>query len=66
MATIANISARLVHIQRTMRGMTPIFWTVLMIIIATLLTLIALYKKYNIIFALVVVRAFIGIIIKTL
>ncbi len=65
-ATIANISARLVHIQRTMRGMTPIFWTVLMIIIATLLTLIALYKKYNIIFALVVVRAFIGIIIKTL
>ena len=37
-----------------------------MIIIATLLTLIALYKKYNIVFALVVVRAFIGIIIKTL
>ena len=65
-ATIANISAWLVHIQWTMRGMTPIFRTILMIIIATLLTLIALYKKYNVIFALVVVRAFIGIIIKTL
>jgi hypothetical protein len=37
-----------------------------MIIIAALLALIALWKKYNIIFALVVVRAFIGIIIKTL
>ncbi len=65
-ATIANISTRLVHIQRGMRGMTPIFWTILMIIIAALLALIALRKKYNVIFALVVVRAFLGIIIKTL
>lgn len=65
-ATIANISTRLVNIQRSMRGMTPIFRTILMIIIAAVLALIALYKKYNIIFALVVVRAFIGIIIKTL
>ncbi len=65
-ATIANTAARLVHIQRGMFGMTPIFRTILMIIIATLLALIALYKKYNVIFALVVVRAFIGIIIKTL
>jgi H+/gluconate symporter-like permease len=46
--------------------MTPIFWTILVIIVATLLALLALYKKYNIIFALVVIRAFIGIIIKTL
>lgn len=65
-ATIANISTRLVNIQRSMRGMTPIFRTILMIIIAAVLALIALYKKHNIIFALVVVRAFIGIIIKTL
>lgn len=65
-ATIANTAARLVHIQWTMRGMTPISRTILMIIAAALLALIALYKKYNIIFALVVVRAFVGIIIKTL
>ena len=65
-ATIANISTWLVNIQRGMRGMTPIFRTILMIIIATLLALLALYKKYNVIFALVVIRAFIGIIIKTL
>gem|GEM_PF-3172713 len=49
-----------------MRGMSPIFRTILVIIVATLLALMALWKKYNIIFALVVVRAFIGIIIKTL
>jgi len=44
--------------------MTDIFWTILVIVVAALLALISLYKKYNIIFALVVVRAFIGIIIK--
>lgn len=65
-AIIANISAWLVHIGWTMRGMTPIFRTICMIIVATLLALIQLYKKHDIIFALVVIRAFIGIIIKTL
>jgi len=65
-AIIANIAAWLVHIQWTMFGMTPIFRTILVILVATLLALVALWKKYNIIFALVVVRAFIGIIIKTL
>ncbi|MEI8253646.1 MAG: hypothetical protein WCG25_08130 [bacterium] len=44
--------------------MSDIFWTITVIIVATLLALISLYKKYNIIFALVVVRAFVGIIIK--
>lgn len=65
-AIIANIAAWLVHVQWTMFGMTPIFRTILVILVATLLALVALWKKYNIIFALVVVRAFIGIIIKTL
>ncbi|MEI8090905.1 MAG: hypothetical protein WCG98_01240 [bacterium] len=65
-ATIANTAALLVHMQRTMRGISPVSWTILLIIIATLLALMALWKKYNIIFALVVIWAFIGIIIKTL
>lgn len=63
-AIIANISTRLIHIWRTMRRMTDIFWTILVIIVAALLALIQLYKKNNIIFALVVVWAFLGIIIK--
>ena len=63
-ATIANMSTWLVNIWRDMRGMSDVFWTIVVIIVAALLALISLYKKYNIIFALVVIRAFIGIIIK--
>ena len=63
-ATIANISAWLVNIWWSNFGMSDVFWTIIVIIVATLLALISLYKKYNIVFALVVVRAFIGIIIK--
>lgn len=65
-ATIANIAAWLVHLGWNMLWMTDIFWTIIVIVVAALLALIALYKKYNIIFALVVIRAFIGIIIKRL
>jgi len=65
-ATVANISIWLLTIERAMRGLTPIFRTILVIIVAALLALIALRKKYNVIFALVVIRAFIGIIMKTL
>jgi H+/gluconate symporter-like permease len=44
--------------------MSDVFLTITVIIVATLLALISLYKKFNIIFALVVLRAFVGIIIK--
>ena len=47
-----------------MFGQTDIFWTILVIIVATLLSLLSLKKTYNIMFALVVIWAFIGIIIK--
>lgn len=65
-ATIANVSTWLVNVGRGMRGQSPIFWTMFVIVVATLLALIALWKKYNIIFALVVIWAFVGIIFKTL
>lgn len=61
---IANIAARLVHIGWGMRGMTDIFRTIVVIALATILTLRKLYTQKNIIFALVVMRAFLGIIIK--
>lgn len=63
-ATIANITAVLVHYSWNMFGLTDIFRTILVIIVATLIALRSLKKTYNIIFALVVIRAFIGIIIK--
>ena len=43
-----------------------IFWTVLVIIVATLLALMSLKKTSDIIFALVIIRAFVGSIIKRL
>lgn len=63
-ATIANVTAILVYYGWSMRGMTDIFWTICMIIVATILALRSLYKTYNIMFALVIIWAFIGIIIK--
>ncbi|MEI6673206.1 MAG: hypothetical protein WCL02_08070 [bacterium] len=47
-----------------MRGISDISWTILVIIVAACLALLSLKKTANIIFALVVIRAFIGIIIK--
>ena len=63
-ATIANVTAVLVHFGWNMFGLSDIFRTILVIIVATLLALLSLKKAYNIMFALVVIRAFIGIIIK--
>ncbi len=63
-ATIANMSTWLVNMWWNMWWMSDVFWTIVVIVVAALLALISLYKKYNIIFALVVIRAFIGIIIK--
>ncbi len=63
-AIIANISARLVHIWWNMWWMTDIFWTIVVIVVAALLALWNLYKRHDIVFALVVVWAFIWIIIK--
>ncbi|AHB41722.1 hypothetical protein P148_SR1C00001G0935 [candidate division SR1 bacterium RAAC1_SR1_1] len=65
-ATIANITTLLVTIGWNMRGMTDVFWTNLVIVVAALLALISLWKKYDIVFALVIIWAFIGIILKRL
>lgn len=63
-ATIANITALLVHIGWNMWGIWDIFRTIAVIVVATILALLSIYKNYNIIFALVIIWAFIGIIIK--
>ncbi len=63
-ATIANITALLVDIGWNMWWMSDIFWTILLIVIATFLALWSLYKKYDIVYALVIIWALVGIIIK--
>ncbi|HRX63991.1 MAG TPA: hypothetical protein P5060_02705 [Candidatus Absconditabacterales bacterium] len=65
-ATIANISTYLVNIGRSGRGISPVSWTIVVIIVAMILALLALYRKRDIVFALVVIRAFLGIILKRL
>ena len=65
-ATIANISTLLVNIWWGWRWISPITWTIISIIVATILALLALYKNKNVVFALVIIWAFLWIILKTL
>lgn len=63
-ATIANITAWLVGIGWDGFDIPAWIWTVIMIITGTALGAVVLIKKNNIYFALVIIWAFIGIIIK--
>ncbi|MDD3263175.1 MAG: hypothetical protein PHR61_05050 [Candidatus Absconditabacteria bacterium] len=65
-ATIANVSTFLVNFGWSMWGMTDVFWTIVVIVVAALLALISLWKKYDVVYALVIVWAFVGIILKRL
>jgi len=65
-ATIANVTAVLVHLGWNGFGLSEVFWTVLVIAVATIITMITLAKRYDIYYALVVLWAFLGIVIKRL
>ena len=65
-ATIANISVFLVNIKWNRLGLSEVFWTITIIIAGAVLTLFMLYKRNDVIYGLVVIWAFIGIIIKRL
>lgn len=63
-ATIANVSALLVSKGWSTPTVSESIWTVIMIIVGTLLALLMLFLKKNYAFALVVVWAYFGIILK--
>lgn len=63
-ATIANTTAVLVKNNWGSFGISPTIWTVVILGVATLLGLLAIYKKNNYLYTLVIVWAFIGIFIK--
>ena len=63
-ATIANITAYLAKIEWSGFGISEIQWTIIMIIIATLLNALMIYKRNMREFALVGVWALIAIYIK--
>ena len=65
-ATIANATAVLVHIGWNRFGASAELWTVGVLIVATLITLAVLYTRSDLFYALVILWAFLGILLKRL
>ncbi|MBN1410117.1 MAG: tryptophan-rich sensory protein [Spirochaetales bacterium] len=63
-ATIANVTAVLVNMGWDGFGLSPVFWTIAMIIAGTLITLAVVFTRNDLIYGGVVVWAFAGIFIK--
>ena len=63
-ATIANVTAFLVSVHWDGLGISPINWTIIIIAVGTLLTILMLALRKDIAFSLVVLWAFLGIGIK--
>jgi hypothetical protein len=63
-ATIANVTAVLVHLGWKGGGIDHSFWTILMIAIATIMGLYLIMKKNDWLYALVIIWALLGIFIK--
>jgi hypothetical protein len=63
-ATIANITAFLVSVNWDGFGISPLNWTIIIIAVATLLTILMLALRKDIAFTLVIVWAFLGIWMK--
>lgn len=63
-ATIANVTALLVHYNWNGSGISEEIWTIIMIAIGALITILALYRFNNPFIGLSVIWAFTGIILK--
>lgn len=63
-ATIANITALLVSLNWGAWGIPPNAWTIIVMVVAAILALLILWKHACLAYALVIIWAFIGIIIK--
>jgi hypothetical protein len=63
-ATIANVTVLLVHIGWNRFGASQELWTVLVLIVAALITLAVLFTRNDLFYALAILWAFLGILIK--
>jgi hypothetical protein len=63
-ATVANATALLVEVGWTRFGLTEVYWTNFMLIVAAVITLLMLLLRKDIAYSLVVIWAFVGIILK--
>jgi hypothetical protein len=65
-ATVANATAVLVHVGWNRFGASQELWTVVVLIVAALITLAVLFTRNDLFYALVILWAFFGILIKRL
>ena len=65
-ATIANVTAVLVTIGWDGFGISEQIWTILILVVVTLLTLLILITRRDMAYSLVIVWALLGIVIKRL
>ncbi len=65
-ATIANVTAVLVYIGWNRFGASEELWTVVVLVVAALITLAVLLTRNDLFYALVVLWAFLGILLKRL
>ena len=63
-ATIANVTAVLVTINWDGFGISPEVWTILVLIVATIITMLVIIKRKDYAFSAVIIWAFIGIYLK--
>jgi len=63
-ATIANVTAVLVTLNVGGLILGEVLWTILVIIVAMIITLLVLYQKHDISYSLVILWALLGILIK--
>jgi len=65
-ATVANLTAVLVHVGWNRFGASQELWTVVVLIVAALIALAVLFTRSDLFYALVILWAFLGILIKRL
>ena len=63
-ATIANVTAVLVTLEVGDLFLGEVLWTVLVIVVAMIITLLVIYQKHDVGYSLVIIWALLGIIIK--
>ena len=63
-ATIANVTAVLVTLDVGDLFLGEVLWTVLVIVVAMIITLLVIYQKHDVGYSLVIIWALLGIIIK--
>lgn len=63
-ATIANVTAVLVTLNVGGLILGEVLWTILVIVVAMIITLLVLYQKHDIGYSLVILWALLGIVIK--